>query len=119
CLGVFAAAEHRVHHRGEAAPLPPEEAGAGRRGEPPLVAQEQSVPLDAGTLPGWQDDSQALAALDDEDLARIPDSPIEMDTAAPRQRRRVVLYLGANLILVLLLAAQVAWTRFDTLLANP
>lgn len=108
--------------------------------DPPLVAEEQSVALpglvrEAGgdaeiTEPGDSaskprlfvdalDDEEGLGAIDRDELASLDAAPIEMEAARPARRGRTLLWLSANAVLILLLAAQVAWIRFDELLANP
>src|SRR5690606_25294361 len=64
-------------------------------------------------------DEDGLGAIDREELALLDAAPIEMDSAPLAPRRRAALWLSLNLGLALLLAGQVAWTRFDELLANP
>lgn len=65
------------------------------------------------------EDEEALGAVSHAQLAGIGGAPIELEAQAVPPRRRAALFLLANLALILLLAGQVAWTRFDSLLADP
>lgn len=131
CLQVFSAQDHRVLLQDGQAEMPP--AKTGDFVGPPLPpALDETVELDAAPESPAEARAQAheglrelrdedgLESLDPADLESIESDPLELQAGAPPRRlRRALPLLFANLGLLLLLGAQLAWTHFDRLAEHP